>query len=132
MRFFILAFLCAGCTSMKEAGRIYFYQKRALSSVESPQQLFLRFNNNRAIVRLLYSPHTQDVLTCSLLRNQLLSAYHYGLSGREGKMIEDATLRIEQAFQEDKETFFQVCDDIKKSEVGKIFIKTQYDFLNQG
>lgn len=125
----LLISLCftISCATLDDAKTAYFRSDYSVKGVESLPQLIKRMKSKQAIS--IYGLSTIDkLIRCTVLRNQL---YVASLKGMCRSKISNEAWLLEQGYQKNDESFFNTCDEVMKSEIGKKFLATQKYYLSK-
>jgi hypothetical protein len=115
------------CASVGDAGRAYFRQGNKVKGVEPADALIERMGKDQTLRDIVYGQvKSAKVVQCTLLRNQL---YVASITGSRSKEVIDAVRLMEAAYQENDAAFLSACDQILSTQLGKLFVSIQQDYL---
>lgn len=129
-RFFIWALamlLLCGCATLKDAGQAYFRQGDKVKGVEPADALMKRMKQDQELRKIVYGElKAAKMVQCTLLRNQL---YVASMQGKANKEVMEAVKLMETAYQDNDAEFLQACEQVLSTELGRIFLAVQQEYL---
>lgn len=125
--FYIISlFFVISCASTKDLAKKYFYEKSLPKGVKPVAEFLEQKHNYKALQELMYGKDkTYEINTCTILRNQL---YIAALASSNTK-INEAAKSIESGYESSDEEFLVHCRQVSQSEIGKIFLVEQQNYL---
>lgn len=125
---FLVTLLIGSCTSLKDKGKLYFTKKNPALGVEPADDFLERMNADQKLRDIMYGPvKSARIIQCTFLRNQLYVA----AMKSSDKEIEQAVKILEPAYQNNDQAFLAACDQVLTTNVGKIFLQAQEEYLGK-
>ena len=114
------------CASLKDAGANYFKSDKKYAGVESPDLILENTERYPKIRNIIYaSINTNQVIRCTLLRNQIYVASLSSLGKGDKQELKEVAQVLEQAYQQDDQAFLTACAQVLKTRVGRLFKEIQ-------
>lgn len=128
MNVFFMLFIFHSCTSVEDAGRMYFTNNN-LKGVEPYHAFMERMKKDQKLRDIMYGQATSaQIVRCTLLRNQI---YVASLKGPSSPELLEAVKLMEMAYQENDEAFLAACDHIIGTPLGQKFMAIQQHYVVQ-